>query len=126
MRKIKKTELLKACETILQEYKDKTHEAVCSKCSLCKLYYHYSGNIRPCPQCPMRVFALRGAVGCNQRRCSPVFSRECSNVQQQSVIEFYKLFIKKLIKMTDKEINKPKAFIFLREIDEMIANKYGL
>jgi hypothetical protein len=123
---IKKSELLPAMETILQEYKDKTHDVNANTCKLCLLYY---GSLPHCISCPMKVFGKNTdkAFSCMERKCDPV---RCDSFLRskrlQRVIEFYEKTIEGVKLMTYKQLNKKDAFNFLIKNDEEVAKKYHI
>jgi hypothetical protein len=123
--KILKSELLPAMQTILQEYKDKTHKAQNSTCSLCKLYVH-----NKCCSCPMKVFNdYENNFPCINRLCRPMSCypfTDNDNSNLLAVIAFYEKAIAKVEKMTEEELNKENAFNFLIKIDEKVAKKYEI
>ncbi len=133
---MKKTVLLEAMQTILQEYKDKTHWVSNERCSLCKLFYNDNemNDKKECGKCPMTTFKININYGCMLRKCHPYDFRcykiECNFIidepQYQAVMEFYIIAIQKIRLMTYKKINKANAFKFLIDIDNEIADKYGL
>jgi rubredoxin len=133
--KTKKSDLLEAMQTVLQEYKDKTHWVSCYKCSLCILFYDDMKNEdKECGKCPMTTFKISFNFGCVQRKCHPYdfrsYNSEKNNIidyqRYQAVMEFYEKVIEKVKLMTYKEINKAGSFKFLIDIDNEIAEKYQI
>jgi hypothetical protein len=129
---IKKTKLLKAMQTILQEYKEKRHEACVAKCKLCVLYYtnyhQLPDNTHSCYKCPMIAFKVDDDLACLHRRCEPVNCNfKITTLKKlRAVIKFYEKAIEKVELMTKEQLNEENAFKFLIDIDNEIADNYKI
>lgn len=126
MKTIRKIELLPAMQKILADYKINRHRCTLA-CPLCRLYYN---EWKDCKRCLMNVFNLKdNDLSCLNRRCTPVdyehkvYKRQ---IKLQAVQEFYEKAITKVETMTYAELNKVNAFLFLKDIDNEVADKYGL
>ena len=133
MKRIEKATLLKAMRTIHKEYKENKHRLGVTTCALCQLFHHEAEFLSDssCTLCPMTVFDAE--VGCSDRRCSSLdcggyhYNDEEYQICLKAVTEFYAEAIKVVRKMTDEQLNDGFfSFQFLKDIDERIADKYGL
>lgn len=135
-----KKELLKALKTILKEYENKEHTLDKTKCSLCNIYLRGADQC-DCDLCPMHVFPRDRKIfyPCTNRKCTPINSGTLGvlihlteidtkrfEIKLQRVIAFYKAIIKKVSKITEKELNADGAFAFLVDIDNNVSKKYPL
>ena len=117
-------------KTVLQEYKNRTHNANTNDCALCQLYnkrydddVSYNGHY--CSLCPMFVFYNTN----NKYNQYPCMNRECELVEcdgSESLAElkrvrkFYKSAISRVKKMSVKQLNEKDAFKFLIKIDQKV------
>jgi hypothetical protein len=121
-----KVRLLSAMHKTLQEYREKKHSTNLGSCRLCWIYRrgYYS-----CTDCPMSVFKDNvGQFPCMNRRCIPVNCYDGAykkNIKLQAVQEFYEKAIPIVQEMTDEQLDG-KKFQFLLDIDDEVADKYGL
>jgi hypothetical protein len=122
-----KARLLSAMKKTLQEYKEKKHSTSLGSCRLCWIYRrgYYS-----CNDCPMSIFKDNmGIFPCMNRRCIPINCYDGAykkNIKLQAVQEFYEKAIPIVQEMTDEQLNNSNAFHFLLDIDNEVADKYGL
>lgn len=127
MKTHKKTALLLAMQKVLADYRENKHRCTMD-CPICKLY---NASWLDCHECPMCIFNPKDDynLACLKRRCIPVDCEDRVHNKQiklPAVIEFYEKAIAKVETMTYAELNKAKAFQFLIDIDNEVADKYSL
>jgi hypothetical protein len=124
MKRVTKENFLEAAETILQEYKKKSHRVSKSCCMLCELYNNEYTNFNECAGCPMYVFKGDHSYPCMNRSCEPVgcYPGMSKTKKLQRVIEFYETVVKAVQEMP--EFDKVKLMRLLKKINNEVAVKY--
>lgn len=126
MKTFKKTRLLPIMQKILAEYRENKHRCTMN-CPLCS---EYIDGWTDCSECPMHVFSPEETnLNCLKRRCIPVDCEDKvykGHIKLQAVQEFYEKAIEVVETLSYDELNKANAFRFLLDIDNEVADKYGL
>jgi len=117
MKKVTKKQLIEACKTILQEYKENRHEGSVGSCSLCKLFHENN-----CEGCPSSIFP--GFVGCYARFCRANFSHCISKTEKLRLIKYWTLTIQWMKKQKADDLFKKKTYEILKQFDQQAYNKY--
>ena len=117
MKKVTKKQLIEACETILQEYKEDRHYSSLFQCSLCRLFY----NPGSCGDCPSSIF---GRLGCEGRLCKTYYSNVVTDTQKFRLIEYWTLTIRWMKKQKADDLRKRETYEILKEFDQQAYDKF--